>query len=420
VPATDGAVVWESVDYVEVRDGPNKAMTKVLVLGGAGFQGSRAARMLAASEHVQELLVVDAQRDVGQREAAKLGPKASGGCVDATDKRAVASLLRDQAPDLMLNCSGPYRLTGLSSLDASIECGVDYVDLLDDKALMGSYWSRDERARAAGVTAICCTGWTPGLTNIMAAQLARDLDEVDQIHITWLGSVTLDVSPHLMVHRVELFGGDAAAVCDGALITIPGGGSRISVPWPGCGTFTAAICTHPEPVTLHRRFPGLRHATIRGSYTAPEFLDLVCSLGRSGMLERNPIDADGQRVAPEAFIGAFLTSPAFTASTIHAAVASAQAHVGDLDGARVVLVGRRGGAAVARAARYLSDQRWRSTYGVAAVCAELVARGEVRVPGVHTPEALDAGVVVPALDAGGFGFDEFPADDAPELLAVRD
>lgn len=226
-------------------------MTKILVMGGAGFQGSRAARMLAAGERVQELVVVDAQRDAAQREAAHLGPKASSACVEATDTAAVASLLRDLAPDLMLNCSGPYRSTGLSSLDAAIECGVDYVDLLDDKDLIGSYLGRDERALAAGVTAICCTGWTPGLTNIMAAHLATDLDEVEQIHITWLGSVT-----------------------------------------------------------LHRRFPGLRQATIRGSYTAPEFLDLVRSLGRSGMLERQPIDADGQRVVPEAFIGAFLSSRA--------------------------------------------------------------------------------------------------------------
>ena len=390
-------------------------MTKILVMGGAGFQGSRAARVLTASEQVQELVVVDAQRDAAQRVAANLGPKASSACVEATDTAAVASLLRELAPDLMLNCSGPYRSTGFSSLDAAIECGVGYVDLLDDKDLIGSYWDRDERAHAAGVTAICCTGWTPGLTNIMAAHLATDLDEVEQIHITWLGSVTLDVSPHLMVHRVELFGGDAAAVRDGELITMPGGGSRISVDWPGCGTFSAAICAHPEPVTLHRRFPGLRQATIRGSYTAPEFLDLVSSVGRSGMLARNAIDADGQSVVPEAFIGAFLTSPAFTASPTHAAVANAQATVGDLDGARVVLVGRRAGAEVARAARYLSNERWRSTYGVAAVCAELVARGEVRMPGVHTPEILDPSVVVPALDAAGFELDEFPADDAPEL-----
>jgi saccharopine dehydrogenase-like NADP-dependent oxidoreductase len=392
-------------------------MTKILVMGGAGFQGSRAARMLAASEHVEELVVVDAQRDAAQREAANLGPKASSACVEATDTAAVASMLRDLAPDLMLNCSGPYRSTGFSSLDAAIECGVDYVDLLDDKDLIGSYWDRDERARAAGVTAICCTGWTPGLTNIMASHLATDLDDVEQIHITWLGSVTLDVSPHLMVHRVELFGGDAAAVRDGELITMPGGGSRISVDWPGYGTFSAAICTHPEPVTLHRSFPGLRQATIRGSYTAPEFLDLVSSLGGSGMLARKAIDADGQSVVPEAFIGAFLTSPAFTASPTHAAVANARATVGDLDGARVVLVGRRAGAEVARAARYLSNERWRSTYGVAAVCADLVTEGEVRMPGVHTPEVLDPSVVVPALDAAGFGLDEFPAEDAPELRA---
>lgn len=64
---------------------------------------------------------------------------------------------------------------------------------------------------------------------------------------------------------------------------------------------------------------------------------------------------------------------------------------------------------------YLSDQRWRSAYGVAAVCAELVARGEVRMPGVHTPEMLDPSVVVPALDTAGFRLEEFPADDAPEL-----
>ena len=392
-------------------------MTKILVLGGGGFQGARAARMLAASESVRELLLVDARRDAAQREAGNLGPKASAARVDATDRVAVASLVRESAPDVVLNCSGPYRFTGLPSLDAAIECGVDYVDLLDDKELIEAYWSRDESARAAGVTAISSTGWTPGLTNIMAAHLASDLDNVEQIHITWLGSVTLDVAPHLMVHRIELFGAQAALVRDGELIAVPAGDSRISVHWPGCGTFTAALCTHSEPVTLHRSFPGLRQASIRGSYTAPEFLDLVSSLGRAGFLERRAIEADGQRVAPEAFIGAFLTSPAFTASPIHAAVATAQANVGDLDGARVVVVGRRDGAEVTQAARYLSDQRWRSTYGVAAVCTELVARGDVRLPGVHTPEALEPSVVVPALEAAGFGFEEFAADDAPELHA---
>ncbi len=392
-------------------------MTRILVLGGAGFQGARAARMLAASEHVQEVVIADAQADAARRLAASLGPAASAASADATDTAAVASLLRETTPDLVLNCSGPYRLTGVSSLDAAIVCGVDYVDLLDDKHLIETYWSRHERARAAGVTAICSTGWTPGLTNIMASHLGAELDEVLQIHITWLGSVTLDVSPHLMVHRIELFGGGASVVSHGELITVPGGGSRISVQWPDCGTFTAAICTHAEPVTLHRRFPTLRSATIRGSYTAPAFLDLVCSLGRSGMLERAAISVDGVAVAPEAFIGAFLTSPAFAVSPIHAAIANAQATVGDLDGCRVVVVGRRGETTVARAARYLSRQRWRSTYGVAAVCAELVAAGALRAPGVHAPDAIDTTVVMPALEAAGLGFEEFAADDAPELQA---
>jgi hypothetical protein len=68
-------------------------MTSVTVLGGAGFQGSQAARLLHARSGVTEVVIGDLNLQAAEQAAKMIGPKCRGLAIDATDGDAIANTL---------------------------------------------------------------------------------------------------------------------------------------------------------------------------------------------------------------------------------------------------------------------------------------------------------------------------------------
>jgi lysine 6-dehydrogenase len=394
-------------------------MTCVTVLGGAGLQGSQAASLLHGRSDVTEVVVADLTLDAAEQTANRIGPKCRGVAVDATDADAIVSALSASSSDVLLNCAGPFRRIGTTPLDASIRAGVHYVDLLDDAHMVSAFFSRSAEAERAGITAAVGFGFSPGLTNILGRLAVREMSDVEELHWSYLCNPTLSVEPHLMAHRVQLFGRRAAMIVDGEMREVQGGSEAIEVEWPGFGTLRASVIAHPEPVMAHPYFPDLRRAVVRASYTSDSFGQMLATLGELGFDSEEPLDAAAGGVSPEEFIGHFLSSAAFHESRVWREVVDTEERLGAVDAARVVAKGQRRGEETARGYRFVGRRRWQATYTVAAIAAYLVATGELRRPGVHAPEGFEAERLVEECLRSGLGIEEIDARDAPELASSR-
>ncbi len=79
---------------------------KVIALGGAGVMGSFAARILAGSPRVGELVIADRNRVAAERLAGELGDKCRAKIIDAGDRERIESVIRGF--DVVLGMIGPF------------------------------------------------------------------------------------------------------------------------------------------------------------------------------------------------------------------------------------------------------------------------------------------------------------------------
>jgi lysine 6-dehydrogenase len=151
---------------------------KVAVLGAAGTIAPAIVHDLASSEEVESILLLDLRAEKAKEVAAQHGlGKATAHGADARSN--LAADLSDV--DALVN-SASYRVN-LDAMRACLEADCHYLDLgglyrvTGEQLLLGPDFER------AGLTAILGIGSSPGKTNLMAARVARELGDVDAIHI---------------------------------------------------------------------------------------------------------------------------------------------------------------------------------------------------------------------------------------------
>lgn len=146
--------------------------------------GGGAAIVLAGWDEVESIALADLNLEAAQAYADQIGsPKVTAIKVNVLDRPALIALARQY--DVVLNAVGPYVKFGVPVLDAIIEAGVRYVDVCDDHDAAEELLRLDDKAKAAGVSAMICLGTTPGITNMQAKLAAEKLDEVDSLKICW-------------------------------------------------------------------------------------------------------------------------------------------------------------------------------------------------------------------------------------------
>lgn len=239
---------------------------KVVVLGAAGAMGRVAARHLATSAGIDELVLADLDGDAADVVAQGIGGgRASATACDVLDPAAIRRLL--EPADLVVNCAGPFFRLGVPTLRAAIDTGTAYLDICDDPDPTIEMLGLDDQARAAGVVAVIGMGASPGVSNLLAVRAARRLDVVHDCFTGWSldesreatpeerqadGLVRPDGSPAgAVVHFMEQIHGDVAVVHGGDLVR-RAPLEAVDLDHPGVGRGTGYVVGHPEPVTLHR------------------------------------------------------------------------------------------------------------------------------------------------------------------------
>lgn len=163
--------------------------------------------------------------------------------------------------------AGPYNRTAEPVMQACIDKRVPYLDLDDDEASTRAALRLDVHAKQAGVPIFICCGASPGLTNVMAADAARDVDTVDRIDVCWatgdegpvpLGRAVLD-------HAIRGFAGPCQTWENGREATHQTFVENdVMDLGPAMGRYRLYECAHPESVTLPRRWPGADRIRVLG------------------------------------------------------------------------------------------------------------------------------------------------------------
>ncbi|MDX2277319.1 MAG: saccharopine dehydrogenase NADP-binding domain-containing protein [Hyphomonadaceae bacterium] len=242
---------------------------RVCVLGGAGHIGAQAATYLAPHPAVSALVIADIDEAAARRVADSCGPKCQAARCDIYSDSDLARLIADN--DLVINMVGPFFRHGARILIAAINAKCNYVDINDDWEPTRAMMELDAQARKAGVTAVIGMGSSPGLTNLLAAKVAAQLDKVERLYTGWTMAGTVDESELLdivsqsgapsaaMIHWLRQVSGNIEVLREGALRQASPV-EQIRFYYPGLGECSGWTIGHPEPITFATSYPGLRES----------------------------------------------------------------------------------------------------------------------------------------------------------------
>lgn len=216
---------------------------------GLGAVGTRAARQLASTPEVEQVVVCDTQPGRIDEVSSSLGAKA------IADPGSVASV-----PDADVVVLATPAGTQLDAAADLVRRGIPVVTTSDALGEVRGLLDLGPEADARGVAVAVGAGFSPGLSCLLARHAADKLDEVDEIHVARLGTG----GPACARQHHRALGGEAIDWRDGGWQRRPAGSGRELAWFPD--PVGAADCYRaelPDALLLVPAFPGVGRVTAR-------------------------------------------------------------------------------------------------------------------------------------------------------------
>lgn len=218
---------------------------------GLGAVGARAVRQLVAVDRAEVLV-----QDIDSARVAELVAAYPGEVTAADTTRIIA----DSEIVVLATPSGTHRRLAATAIRAGVGV-VTVSDSLDDvRALL----ELDHEAAARGLPVVVGAGFAPGLTCVMAAHAARQVDRVDEIHTAKLGTG----GPACARQHHRALGSTALEWHEHRWVERPGGSGRELLFFPepisGADCYRGAF---PDPILLHDALTGAGRVTARMAAT---------------------------------------------------------------------------------------------------------------------------------------------------------
>jgi lysine 6-dehydrogenase len=348
-------------------------MMRIAVLGAAGAMAQVVLEDLLEFVPAIEITAADLKL------VAHPDPRVRPVRLDARDEAATSRLL--EGHDAVLNCVTYY--FNVPIMRAALAARVPYSDL--GGLYHGSIrqFALHEAFVKAGVPALLGMGSTPGITNVMAGELARGLDSVEAIHVR-VGSIDRSASgplpvPYAMDTVLDEFSLEPIVFRDGRPEAVPPVSGREAIDFPPpVGRAEALYTLHSEVAMFPRSFPELKEASFKVAFE-PEFAKKVAFLVELGFASREKIGCG---------------SPREMLLTLAARQRLPQGEPDDCDALRVEVAGAAGGTLVRRRAEMLvlPHPKWKVAAGSLdtgvplSIAGQLLASRTIRTPGVLCPE----------------------------------
>ena len=149
---------------------------KVLVIGGYGRIGKSVARDIV--NHTDAEVTITSRQTQSETEPFKFL------ALNLDDRPQLHQAIADK--DLVVHCAGPFHYRDGRVLESCISQGVNYIDVSDHRSFYQRVIKLQDRAIAAGVTAVLNTGIFPGISNSMVKQGVEQLDRANKIHLSYV------------------------------------------------------------------------------------------------------------------------------------------------------------------------------------------------------------------------------------------
>lgn len=196
------------------------AAHKLLILGGTGRVGSKAAEYLAdQSKRPLEITLAGRNVSRGQRICDALAARSKQGGdvkfvaakVDVANEDELAMAIR--ACDTVLHTAGPFQRRDKPGevLSAALSIGRNYVDVCDNTEHARLCKSMEALAKEKGVACWICTGIYPGVSNLMAARCvaAKPTDEPSSVRFYYYTAGTGGIGSTVLASTFLLLSEDA-------------------------------------------------------------------------------------------------------------------------------------------------------------------------------------------------------------------
>ena len=356
---------------------------------GAGIVGEAAAWDLVRRGH--EVTVADVSPAAAARVAAAVD--ASPVTLDATSRHALAGSLAGN--DLVVSAV-PYR-HGVAIARVAVAAGVHYLDFGGSPTVVARQRELTAAASRAGVMVVPDCGLAPGLANVLAEDLIGAVEgPIDSVRIL-VGALPqqpvgelgyqLAFSPEGLVNE---YTAPCEVLREGRQVTTAPLGGLEQVAWDGWGPLEA-FATAGGTSSLCRRHEGrvadLEYKTLR----YPGHAAVMRSLAELGLFDETLRTVGEVRLAPRDLLLDVLATEMPRGAP-------------DVVLVRVTIAGRRGQRIIE--IEDVNDDRFsalaRTTAFPATALADLVARGRVHDPGVHTMNEVVSGAdLLPELASVG-------------------
>ncbi len=232
----------------------------LLILGAAGQMTSAAGRLLCAADPGLRVTLADRDRAAAERLAAQLGgARAAVLEFDLFDDARLRRAL--DGVDFVVNGAGPFHRTADAVMRACIDAGASYMDIDDDVESTLQAIDLDGAARRAGVTLYVGHGASPGLSNVLALDVLRQLDDPHRVEVAWCvgESGGEPLGRAVAEHTVHIGAGEYTGWQGGRRCTRESFSASTVFPLAEpLGDTRLYECAHPEPVMLGFSHPRLR------------------------------------------------------------------------------------------------------------------------------------------------------------------
>ncbi|MBM4142702.1 MAG: saccharopine dehydrogenase family protein [Lentisphaerae bacterium] len=296
-------------------------MSKALIIGAGGVGSVVTQKCASAPEAFAEIMLASRTLDKCEKIKALTGRPIRTARVDADRSAEVVALIRDFAPDVVINVALPYQ--DLAIMDACLETGVDYLDTANyeppDEAKFCYKWQWDyhERFRKRGVMAVLGCGFDPGVTNIFCAHaLKHHFDAIRTIDIRDCNAgdhgraFATNFNPEINIREITQRGKywergrwretDPLAVHE-------------TFDFPEVGPKEAYLLYHEELESLVKHIPGLERIRFWMTF-GQQYLTHLRVLENVGMTRIDPVRFEGHDIVPIKFLKALLPDPASLAA----------------------------------------------------------------------------------------------------------
>ncbi len=294
------------------------SMSKVLIIGAGGVAAvtvKKCARLTAlfseiylASRTVSKCEAL--QAEVGIERVKKVY------AVDADFAHEVEAVINDCQPDLVVNLALPYQ--DLAIMDACLACNVNYLDTANyepkdvAKFEYSWQWAYQERFAEKGLMALLGSGFDPGVTNVYTAYAAKHyFDEIHYLDIVDCNggdhgqAFATNFNPEINIREITQRG---RYWQDGEWLETEPLSVREDLHYQNIGTRASYLMYHEELESIVKHFPTIKRARFWMTF-GDAYLNHLKVLEGIGMTSIEPIDFNGQQIAPLEFLKAVLPNP---------------------------------------------------------------------------------------------------------------